>query len=116
MHVPMIGKCHCGAVVFRVAQTPRKAVRCNCSYCARRGWYTGYAETDQFHVLQGQDQLSTYRFGRGQSENFFCRTCGIHTHFFSVYAGTARYGYNISCCDDIDVSALEVEWLDGKSF
>jgi hypothetical protein len=112
----VIGSCHCGRVVFRIARPPSRAVRCNCSYCVRRGWYTGYAEPHEFELVDGADELASYRFGSGGSQTFFCRTCGIHTHFYSEYEGKAQYAYNIACCEDIDLASLEVEMLDGKSF
>jgi hypothetical protein len=113
---PLIGQCHCGRVAFHVVRRPERAVRCNCSYCWRRGWYTGYAEPDEFRLTRGAEDLAVYRFGAREADHFFCRHCGIHTHFFSNYAGKAQYGYNIGCCDDIDPTALPLEWVDGRSF
>ncbi len=113
---PLIGTCHCGGVAFRVASRPERAFRCNCSYCSRRGWYTGYAGSDEFELIRGTGELAAYRFGTGEAEHFFCRHCGIHTHFFSNYAGKAQYAYNISCCDDIDPASLPLQWIDGRSF
>ncbi len=77
----MTGRCHCGAVEFRVPEVPGGAVRCNCSYCVRRGWYTGYAEVEAFELVRGAEALRAYRFGSGTTEHFFCGECGIHTHF-----------------------------------
>jgi hypothetical protein len=116
MPEPLIGSCHCGRLTFRVQRRPDRAIRCNCSYCSRRGWHTGYARPDEFELMQGADELSSYRFGSGSAEHFFCRRCGIHTHFYSRYGDEVQYGYNIACCEDIDVMSLPVEWIDGRSF
>ncbi len=112
----MTGTCHCGRVEFRVADVPGTAIRCNCSYCSRRGWYTGYAAVEEFKLVRGQDALRSYRFAAGTTENFFCGSCGIHTHFVSSYTDPPRYAYNIACCPEVELDKLELRHIDGKSF
>lgn len=111
----MIGKCHCGQVVFEVKKVPTTAFRCNCSYCARRGWYGNKTDVDTFELLAGHDVLKSYRFDAGTTENFFCGGCGIHTHFYSTYTDPPHYAYNLACCEDVDIEKIEVIHLDGKS-
>jgi hypothetical protein len=110
------GSCHCGRVTFSVATSPTKAVRCNCSYCVRRGWFTGYATTVEFKLISGKDELRSYQFGNRTATNYFCGTCGIHTHFYGTYGGRTHYAFSIACLDDIDIDDLNVEHIDGKSF
>ncbi len=113
----MIGKCHCGRVVFRVDKPPpARGGRCNCSLCARRGWVAESASVDEFELLQGQDVLRSYRFAAGTTENFFCSVCGIHTHFFQRYREPYNYKFNPACCEGVEVDKLEVSWLDGRAF
>jgi hypothetical protein len=112
----MRGSCHCGAVAFSVAEKPTRAIRCNCSYCIRRGWYTGYASVDEFELLSGEGSLGSYKFGEETATNYFCTTCGIHTHFYGTYNDRPHYAYNIACLEDIDVESLQVKHIDGKSF
>jgi len=56
--------------------------------------------------------------------HYFCTSCGISP--FNVvtavppdYRGRARPGdqrVNLGCCDDVDVFALEIRVIDGRSF
>ena len=112
----MRGACHCGAVVFEVKEPPSKAIRCNCSYCIRRGWFTGYATTDGLQILTGEDSLSAYQFGAKTGTNYFCNNCGIHTHMYGTYNNESGYAYSIACIQEIDVDSLDIEKIDGKSF
>jgi hypothetical protein len=112
----MIGSCHCGRVAFEVKTAPAKAFTCNCSYCVRRGWRHAYAGVDEFALLRGAEALSTYRFGAGTTQNYFCGFCGISTHFFSTYEDRPQYAYSLGCCEGFDTSSLEVEHIDGRSF
>jgi len=112
----MEGSCHCGQIRFSVADAPIKAIRCNCSYCARRGWLTGYANVDEFELLSGKDVLVSYRFGGRTATNYFCPNCGIHTHFHGTYANRPHYAYSIACLEGIDFESLPVEHIDGRSF
>ena len=112
----LTGGCHCGRVAFEVKVPPSKAFRCNCSYCSRRGWHHAYAEPADFRLLRGESDLATYRFGAGTTENYFCRYCGIHTHFYTTYAVRPHYAYSLACCEGIDIAKLPVELIDGRSF
>ena len=112
----MEGSCHCGQIRFSVVVPPTRAIRCNCSYCARRGWFTCYASVDEFELLSGEDVLVSYRFGNQTTTNYFCPNCGIHTHFYGTYNNQAHYAYSIACLEGIDVESLPVEHIDGASF
>ena len=112
----MEGSCHCGQIRFSVVVPPTRAIRCNCSYCVRRGWFTGYASVDEFELLSGEDVLVSYRFGNQTATNYFCPNCGIHTHFYGTHNNQAHYAYSIACLEGIDVEALPVEHIDGASF
>jgi len=113
----MIGNCHCGRVVFRVSKdVPKVGGRCNCSFCSRRGWIGSSATLGEFELVQGQEVLCSYRFGQGRSQNFFCGECGIHTHFLNTYDDPPDYKFNLACCEEVDLSALEIVHINGKSY
>jgi len=112
----MEGKCHCGAVRFLVTEIPKKAIRCNCSYCIRRGWFTGYASAAEFKLLSGEDGLSSYQYGAKTGTNYYCKSCGIHTHMYGTYGGESGYAYNIACLEDVELESLEIEKINGKAF
>jgi hypothetical protein len=92
------GACHCGAVRFEVniADGFATARRCSCSYCAMRGAVAVSAKLADLVLLQGEEQLSTYRFNTGDAEHHFCSICGIYTHH-RRRSNPEEYGVNAAC-------------------
>jgi hypothetical protein len=100
--------------------------RCNCSFCVRRGAVVSaaYLPPEALGEIHGREALTRYRFGDQTMDHYFCRGCGVAP--FSVvsnlpedYQGSARPGYhriNLGCVPEIDVFALPITLLDGKSF
>jgi hypothetical protein len=35
----------------------------------------------RFHLLKGAEDLSDYRFGSGQAQHYFCKTCGVKSFY-----------------------------------
>jgi hypothetical protein len=72
----------------------------------------------------GTEFLTLYRFGDEDVNHYFCRTCGISPYHVvravpPTYEGSAKPGYhriNLGCVDGLDVFALDVEVIDGRSF
>jgi hypothetical protein len=74
-------------------------------------------------AVEGVESSVIYQFGDRDVNHHFCRTCGI-SPFSTIasvpadYQGAARpgdYRVNLGCVDDLDVLALEIEVLDGRS-
>jgi hypothetical protein len=118
--------CHCGAVRFSFrSEELTSGRRCNCSICVRKGVVlsTRYYRPDELESLEGESALVRYSFGDRDVSHCFCRTCGIHpfTVVASVpagYAGPARpgdYRINLGCVQELDVLAIPIEVLDGRS-
>jgi hypothetical protein len=108
------GGCHCGRVRFRVRLTSRKALECNCSICARKGFLNLIVPPENFELLQGEDDLSSYRFNTGTAEHRFCRVCGIHP-FSRPRSHPGGYDVNARCLD-AGYAFLEVEPFDGQNW
>lgn len=73
-----LGSCHCGGVQFSVAATLDITVTlCNCSICYRSGHQEIMVREDHFILHQGEELLSSYRFGENRAEHTFCSRCGI---------------------------------------
>lgn len=118
--------CHCGRVRFRFnSEAITTGHRCNCSICIRKGtvWSSGYIPPE--HLETGETaSLSLYQFGDKDVNHYFCGTCGI-TPFVVVtavpatYTGPAKPGYyrvNLGCIHGLDVLALGIDVIDGRSF
>lgn len=96
------GACHCGAVRFRVTLTEdiEKARRCSCSICRMRGAVAVSAPLDGIEFLQGEENLTLYRFGTGTARHYFCATCGIYTHH-QRRSNPNEFGINVSCLEAV---------------
>ena len=117
--------CHCGSVRFTFASEPiTTGLRCNCSICIRKGvvMSSKYFRPEEVEV-EGSEHLTVYRFGDKDVNHHFCRTCGI-APFNTVasvppdYEGPAKprdYRLNLGCVHELDVLALEIDVIDGRS-
>jgi hypothetical protein len=117
--------CHCGSVRFKfVSEEITSGRRCNCSICIRKGVIMSakYLRPSDVEV-EGTESLTVYRFGDGDVNHHFCRTCGI-SPFNTVaavppdYKGLARpgdYRINLGCVHDLDALTLDIEVIDGRS-
>ena len=96
--VTLDGACHCGAVRFTVTLTKgfASARRCTCSICRMRGAVAVTSTPDAFAIIQGADQLATYRFNTRTAEHHFCKTCGIYTHH-KRRSNPNELGVNTAC-------------------
>lgn len=98
------GGCHCGAVSFAI-KTAEKVdlLDCNCSICSMTGYLHLIVAEADFDLKSGLDQLTSYRFGSGQAEHLFCKSCGIKSFYWpkshpgslSVNFNCLEYGHSL---------------------
>jgi hypothetical protein len=50
-------------------------VRCNCSFCRRRGAVMANVRADDFGLLAGEEAL--YQWNTRIAKHYFCTRCGI---------------------------------------
>ena len=79
----VLGSCHCGAVRYEAdVDLSKGTFRCNCSICTKaRAWFT-FAGGEQFKILAGESNLSSYQWtppGRTSPglDYRFGKTCGV---------------------------------------
>ena len=108
------GGCHCGNVRFKVRIDQRKAIECNCSMCAAKGFINLITEPQNFVLLQGEDSLATYRFNTKVAEHKFCTTCGIHP-FSRPRSHPNSFDVNARCLDE-GYNFLEIAPFDGQNW
>jgi hypothetical protein len=117
--------CHCGSVRYRFASEEiTTGRRCNCSICVRKGvvMSSKYFRPSEVEV-EGREHLAVYQFGDKDVNHHFCRTCGIapFNTIASVppnYDGPAKagdYRINLGCVHDLEVLALDIDVIDGRS-
>ena len=93
------GGCHCGDVRFRITINERRAVACNCSICAKKGFINVIVPSEDFELLRGEQSLESYRFNTGKAEHRFCRRCGIHP-FSRPRSHPGAFDINGRCLDE----------------
>ncbi|MBE9005635.1 GFA family protein [Fortiea sp. LEGE XX443] len=109
------GGCHCGKVRFRVVVDQHIAQDCNCSICRKKGFLHLIVQREQFNLLQGEDELTTYRFNTGVAQHKFCRTCGIHS-FYIPRSHPDCIDVNVRCFDGDVISNFETIPFDGMNW
>jgi hypothetical protein len=109
------GGCHCGRVRFRVRANLADVSDCNCSMCTRKGILHVIVPPEQFELLRGRDELTTYRFNTGTAQHTFCRHCGIHP-FYVPRSDPDKIDVNARCLDGVDVSKLRPRAFDGRNW
>jgi len=109
----MQGGCHCGRVRFKVTADLDRVTYCNCSMCSKKGFLHLIVPPEQFELLSGKDNLSTYEFNTRTAKHTFCKTCGIHA-FYVPRSDPDKVDVNVRCIDDIDLSSLSIKTFDGQ--
>lgn len=109
------GGCHCGAVCFQVeAELPWELERCNCSVCSKSGYVHLIVPSQQFCLLQGEENLTTYTFNSGVAKHYFCKTCGIKP-FYIPRSNPDGIDVNVNCLDEVPTQVELVEF-DGRNW
>ena len=108
------GGCHCGSIRFRVRLHDHKALECNCSICAKKGMVNLIVAPADFQLLQGEEDLTTYRFNTGTAAHRFCRHCGIHP-FSRPRSHPDSFDVNARCLD-AGWDFLDVTPFDGQNW
>ncbi|MEO1375977.1 MAG: GFA family protein [Cyanobacteria bacterium J06635_10] len=113
--ISYVGGCHCGAVRFQVVTNNRKLIKCNCSICNKKGFLHLIVPQDQFTLLKGEDNLTTYTFNTGVAKHKFCRHCGIHS-FYTPRSHPDCISVNVHCLDNDVISQFEIVPFDGRNW
>jgi hypothetical protein len=107
------GGCHCERVRFRVTADLSTVTVCNCSICTKKGIVHLIVPQEQFELLCGKDDLTTYTFNTGVAKHTFCKHCGIHP-FYVPRSDPDKIDVNVRCIDEVDLAALKPKYFDGK--
>ena len=113
-YVTHSGGCHCGAVAFEV-EAPAKLVAsdCNCSICRMSGYLHLIVPRSRFHLLQGADELTEYKFNTGTARHLFCGRCGVKS-FYVPRSNPDGYSVNVRCLDPATIEHVEVQLFDAN--
>lgn len=107
------GGCHCGAVRYTaIFDLSEPVITCNCSICTAKGLLLSFVRGDNLQILQGEDNLATYRFNTMNIGHRFCRVCGVEV--FSQFEGKGA-AVNVRTLDNVEICALKQQPFDGAS-
>jgi hypothetical protein len=103
------GSCHCGAVRFDCdLDLSQGSSKCNCSVCAKGRFWKAIVRADAFHLRQGDEVLSDYRFGSKTIHHRFCRLCSVKVFGRGDMEalGGVFYAVNLACLDNVPPEEL----------
>ena len=61
--------------------------------------------------------MPTYHFNNKETDHIFCKTCGTASYGSgSDGEGNVMMAINVRCLDDVNLDALKINHVDGKSF
>ena len=109
------GGCHCGRVRFRVTAELDGVAYCNCSICAMKGFLHLIVPPQQFELLSGKDDLTTYTFNPGVAKHTFCKVCGI-APFYVPRSDPDKIDVNARCLDGFETLPIEPKRFDGRNW
>ncbi len=82
--------------------------------CVKKNAVMYKVHESAFRLLKGEDKLALYQWNTRVAQHYFCSACGIYT-FHRKRAAPNHYGVNVHCLDGVDVSAVPVRLVDGKT-
>ena len=85
------------------------------SVCTKKGFLHLIVAPENFELLSGKDELTTYRFNTGTAQHTFCATCGMHP-FYVPRSDPDKIDVNVRCLDGVDLAAIKTHVLDGKNW
>ena len=110
------GGCHCGRVRFEVeAPASVEVTECNCSICSMTGYLHLIVSQEDFRLVQGQEDLTTYTFNTGVAQHHFCRHCGVKS-FYVPRSHPDGISVNLRCIDPGTVENVEMAAFDGQNW
>ncbi len=110
------GSCHCGQITFEVQGDLQSAMECNCSHCSRKGYLLWFVPASDLAFESAGSSLSTYTFNKHVIQHHFCANCGCAPFGFGETGGTRMAAVNVRCVEGLDLSSLERELVDGRSY
>ena len=107
--------CHCNGVEIQVSLPNglKNLMKCNCSFCKRRGAIMAMVAYQDLKVVKGADLLKTYQFHTKVAKHYFCSNCGIYTHHVRR-SDPNMLGINVACIENVNPFDLkDISIFDG---
>lgn len=109
------GSCHCAAVKFRfISDETVEIWKCNCSICDSYDYQHLFIKHEDFELISGRKELSSYKFGTKSAEHLFCKICGIKS-YYQPRSHPEMYSVNLRCVNNPPHIGKVIEF-DGVNF
>ena len=111
------GACHCRNIRYEAElDLTQPAIECNCSHCEMKGFLLQFVPVEKFELLQGDEELMTYRFNTHVIEHRFCGDCGVEPFGMGKDTeGKSVVAINLRTIDGVDLAAVTRAPYDGRS-
>jgi hypothetical protein len=111
------GRCHCGAVSWRVDGAIPDATICNCTMCRKYGalWAYGF-DGEDVHVSAPENALTSYARAKGTISFNFCRTCGNLVSWRGLEPmkdGRTRIAVNLRLAEPQAIAGIPLQRFEG---
>jgi len=116
MPMKIEGGCHCKRVRFAAEVSPTvEILDCNCSMCAMTGFRHLIVPHEDFTLLSGAGDLTSYRFGTGAAEHLFCKHCGVKS-FYQPRSHPDAWSVNLNALDESGALKITAKRFDGRNW
>ena len=110
------GGCHCGKVTFEVeAPTDITVAKCNCSMCSTCGFIHLIVDQENFTLLSGESEITTYTFNTNTAKHKFCKHCGIKS-FYVPRSHPEGISINLNALDQSTITSIKYKDFDGNNW
>lgn len=111
------GGCHCKRVRYEVElDLSQPVIECNCSHCEAKGMLLSFVPEEKFSLLEGESELTDYRFNKGLIAHLFCKHCGVQAFGKGSGPNGPTVAINVRTIDGVDVSTLIRKPFNGKEY
>lgn len=112
------GACHCGKVRIEAdLDLAAGTNRCNCSICGKLRLWGAIARPQNFRLLAGEADLSSYEWGPKISTRMFCKHCGLHVfsrgHLEEIGADYCSINVAVLDLAPAVLDSLPIRYFDG---
>jgi len=70
---------------------------------------------ENFKLLQGKENLTTYTFNTHTAKHLFCKICGVQS-FYVPRSNPDGIAVTVNCLDSSTIASVEVRKYDGKNW
>ena len=116
MALEVHGGCHCGAIRFQAnVEAAPELLDCNCSICGRTGFLHLIVPHQNFTLLKGEGDVTSYGFGSGQADHLFCKHCGVKS-YYQPRSHPDCWSVNFHCLDAEHRLEPRIRKFDGQNW